>query len=182
MDRVSMASELKKFPTICPKTSKVTRRRRAMAIVGVISDTHSLLRDEAKRALEGSELIIHAGDIGSQEVIDHLSEIAPVKAVRGNIDKSTWAERYSLDEVIEVEGRYLYVIHDIKEIDLNPAAAGFDVVISGHSHQPSCEKIDGVLYLNPGSAGHRRFKLPITLATLNVTANIVKANIHELVT
>lgn len=144
-------------------------------IVGVISDTHGLLRPEAAAALEGCDAIVHAGDIGRPEVLDALGAIAPVTAIRGNVDK--WADMLPDTEVVEIDGRYLYLIHDVKQLDLDPQAAGFDAVISGHSHQPDMHERDGVLYLNPGSAGPRRFKLPVTVARLNVSGDQVQASI-----
>lgn len=149
--------------------------------IGVISDTHGLLRPEAIEALRGSELIVHAGDIGSEDVVARLSEIAPVVAVRGNVDSAAWAEKYPLDEVVKVGGKHLYVLHNLNEIDLDPVAAGFDVVVSGHSHNPAIQKKGGVLYVNPGSAGPRRFRLPIAVARLNITSNGIQAHVHELV-
>lgn len=143
--------------------------------VGVVSDTHSLVRPETVRALRGVDLVIHAGDIGDQSVLDALGEIAPVKAVRGNIDRGAWAERLPLTEVVEVESSLIYVIHEIGQLDLDPAAAGFHAVISGHSHKPSCETRDGVLFLNPGSAGPRRFTLPVALALLRVSGTDLEA-------
>lgn len=151
-----------------------------MTIVGVISDTHSLLRPEASEYLCGSDIIVHAGDIGSVDVIVELEEIAPVKAIRGNIDKGSWADEFPEVEVVEVHGKYLYILHNLNDLDLDPIAAGIDVVISGHSHVPKIEEIDGVLYLNPGSAGPRRFKLPIALARVLVTESDVFAEIHEI--
>jgi len=151
-----------------------------MTIVGVISDTHSLLRPEASEYLCGSDIIVHAGDIGSVDVIVELEKIAPVKAIRGNIDKGSWADEFPEVEVVEVHGKYLYILHSLNDLDLDPIAAGFDVVISGHSHVPKMEEIDGVLYLNPGSAGPRRFKLPIALAKLSVTESNISAEIHEI--
>jgi len=135
--------------------------------IGVISDTHGLLRVAAIEALQGSELIIHAGDIGGPEVLQALREIAPVVAVRGNTDGQKWA---SLPEtaVVEAYGGLIYVLHDVKSIDLNPETAGFRMVISGHSHQPSRSEKNGVIYLNPGSAGPKRFSLPIGLARLDL--------------
>lgn len=144
-------------------------------IVGVISDTHGLLRPEAAAALEGCDAIVHAGDIGRPEVLDALGAIAPVTAIRGNVDK--WADMLPDTEVVEIDGRYLYLIHDVKQLDLDPQAAGFDAVISGHSHQPDMHERDGVLYLNPGSAGPRRFKLPVTVARLNVSGDRLQASI-----
>ena len=149
-------------------------------VIGVISDTHGLLRPEAVEALRGVELILHAGDVGSPEVLDSLKGIAPVVAVRGNNDKGTWAEGLPLWEVAEVGVVFIYMIHDVKEIDLNPTAAGFQVVVSGHSHKPSVEERKGVLYVNPGSAGPRRFKLPISVARLTVSGETVNAEVVEL--
>lgn len=151
-----------------------------MKVVGVISDTHSLLRPEAIDYLRGSDLIIHAGDIGSAEIVDELKQIAPVVAVKGNIDSGRWAEAYPDVEVTELEGKHLYVLHNLNDMELDPVAAGFDVVISGHSHQPKIKEVDGVLYLNPGSAGPRRFKLPIALAKIAVSLSGVTAEIHEI--
>ena len=147
-------------------------------IIGVISDTHGLLRPEAKAALGECDAIIHAGDIGKPDVLDELAEIAPVTAIRGNVDK--WAVDLPDTEVVEIDGRYLYVLHDLKRLDLDPKAAGFDAVIFGHSHAPSVQTRDGVLYLNPGSAGPRRFTLPIALARLTVGDAGLDAAIVEL--
>jgi putative phosphoesterase len=151
-----------------------------MAIIGVISDTHGLLRPQACEFLHRVDAIVHAGDIGSADVIAELQSIAPVTAIRGNIDKDAWANAFPKVEVIEVDGRYIHILHNLNDLDLDPVAAGFDVVISGHSHQPKCETIDGVLYLNPGSAGPRRFKLPIAVARLSITASGIHAQIEEL--
>ncbi len=153
-----------------------------MKTVGIISDTHSLLRPQAIDILDDSDLIVHAGDIGSIEVIHRLSEIAPVLAVRGNIDKGDWANQFPQEEVVEVGGKYLYALHNLNEIDLDPAAAGFDIVISGHSHKPSVQTKNGVLFLNPGSAGPRRFTLPIAIAKINITSKGIEAHVHELTT
>jgi putative phosphoesterase len=136
--------------------------------VGVISDTHGLLRPEALRALEGVQLIVHAGDVGRAGILADLGRIAPVTAVRGNVDYGPWADALPLTEVVGVESSCLYVLHDLGELDLDPTAAGFHAVISGHSHVPLAETRSGVLFLNPGSAGPRRFKLPISLAILTV--------------
>jgi hypothetical protein len=135
-------------------------------IIGVISDTHGLLRPEAVDALRGSERIIHAGDLGGRDVLDELAAIAPVTAVRGNIDKGAWAKTLPETQVLDAGGILIYVLHDLAQLDLKPEAAGFRVVISGHSHTPTEETRSGVLYLNPGSAGPRRFKLPVSLARL----------------
>ncbi len=146
-------------------------------IIGVISDTHGLLRPEALDALHGSEHIIHAGDIGAPEIIGELSKIAPVTAIRGNVDVQTWAREFPETEVVELAGKTIYVIHDVNAMDLNPAGAGFDAVISGHSHQPKQEMKNGVLYLNPGSAGPRRFKLPISVAKLIIEVHRISAEV-----
>ena len=144
------------------------RADRAGGFVGVISDTHGLLRPEALEALRGSELIIHAGDIGGAEVIEALRRVAPVVAVRGNNDRGAWAEAFAEYEAVELGGTLVYVLHDLNELNISPSAAGFRVVVSGHSHKPLAEERRGVLYLNPGSAGPRRFKLPVTLAHLRL--------------
>ena len=148
--------------------------------VGVISDTHGLLRPEAVAALAGVERIVHAGDIGSPEVIAALARIAPVSAVRGNNDRETWAAGIPETEVVEVGDVSLYVLHDVHELALDPRAAGFAAVIAGHSHQPKLDERDGVLYLNPGSAGPRRFKLPISLARLTITGTRLDARLVTL--
>jgi putative phosphoesterase len=149
-------------------------------IVGVISDTHGLLRPEAFELLRGSEHIIHAGDIGSAEIIPALEKIATVTAIRGNVDTQAWARSLAETEVVELGGLHIYVIHDAHALDLNPKAAGFAAVISGHSHQPKQERRDGVLYFNPGSAGPRRFKLPITLGRLEITGGNINAEIVQI--
>jgi putative phosphoesterase len=148
--------------------------------IGIISDTHGLLRPEAVEALAGVDHIIHAGDIGRPEVIEGLRSIAPTTAVRGNVDKGEWAAAYPHTEFVSLGGRSFYVLHNRDELDLDPAAAGIDVVVSGHSHQPKIETVGGVLYLNPGSAGPRRFSLPIALATLELIADAMRPCIHEL--
>jgi len=149
-------------------------------IVGVISDTHGLLRPEALDLLRGSEHIIHAGDIGEPEIIPRLERIAPVTAIRGNIDRSAWAQRFPETEMVELGGLHLYVIHDLNALDLNPKAAGVAVVISGHSHQAKQEVKEGVLYFNPGSAGPRRFKLPVTLGKLEIRSERAHGEILEI--
>lgn len=138
------------------------------ARIGVISDTHGLLRPRAERALEGSELIVHAGDVGRPEILEALRKIAPVVAVRGNVDTAAWTEALPRTQVVQARDATLYVLHDLNELDLNPAAAGFQMVISGHTHKPAQFEKDGVLYLNPGSAGPRRFALPVTVARLRL--------------
>jgi putative phosphoesterase len=151
-----------------------------MPRIGLISDTHGLLRPEALRALAGAELIVHAGDIGGPEVLEALRALAPLVAVRGNNDRGPWATALAETETVETGGRSLYVLHDLKTLDLDPRAAGFDAVIAGHSHQPRIERRDGVLYLNPGSAGPRRFRLPVALARLDVGATGLDAEIVRL--
>lgn len=148
-------------------------------IIGVISDTHGLLRPEAVELLRGSEHIIHAGDIGALEIIPELERIAPVTAIRGNVDTQPWARKFPETEVVELDGLHIYVIHDANAIDLNPKAAGFAAVISGHSHQPKQEIRDGVLYFNPGSAGPRRFKLPISVGRLEIVGGKMSAETLE---
>ncbi len=153
---------------------------KSRGFVGVISDTHGLLRPEALEALAGSELIIHAGDIGGPEVLEGLGRVAPVVAVRGNNDRGAWADSLPEYEAVEVGGAFVYVLHDLKELDIAPAAAGFRVVVSGHSHKPLAEERRGVLYLNPGSAGPRRFKLPVTVARLKLRGGDADAEIINL--
>ena len=149
-------------------------------IIGVISDTHGLLRPEALELLRGSEHIIHAGDIGSPDIITAMEKIALVTAIRGNVDTQSWARRFAETEVVELAGLHIYVIHDLNALDLNPKAAGFAAVISGHSHQPKQQMKDGVLYFNPGSAGPRRFKLPISVGRLQILNGGIEAEILEL--
>lgn len=148
--------------------------------LGVISDTHGLLRPHAVAALRGCDLIIHAGDVGNAEVIARLSDIAPTFAIRGNVDTGAWAARLPPNEIVEVGALLFYVLHDIAELDLDPPTAGFAAVVFGHSHQPSIETRDGVLYLNPGAAGPRRFKLPVSLARVAVTGREMRPEIVEL--
>jgi putative phosphoesterase len=148
--------------------------------VGVVSDTHGLLRPEAASALRGSDFIVHAGDVGKLEVLEQLRAIAPTLAVRGNVDGGAWATALPLREVLAVGPLHLYVLHDLAELDLDPKAAGFAAVISGHSHRPHTEVRDGVLYLNPGSAGPRRFSLPVTVARLQVVGRRLTHEIVEL--
>jgi putative phosphoesterase len=141
---------------------------RTAAAIGLISDTHGLLRPEVLVALRGSDLIIHAGDVGKPEIIDQLRALAPVVAVRGNIDKGDWAFQLPETAVVEAGPALIYVLHDIGQLNLDPAAAGFRAVVSGHSHKPGQTERDGVMYVNPGSAGPRRFHLPITVARLDL--------------
>jgi uncharacterized protein len=149
-------------------------------LIGVISDTHGLLRPEAIEALRGSEHIIHAGDVGSPEILEELSVIAPVTAVQGNVDKGAWSRRLRESEVLELGGISIYVLHDLAQLDLKPKAAGFAAVISGHSHVPKQETRDGVLYFNPGSAGPRRFKLPVSMGRLILEDGGVRGELLQL--
>jgi hypothetical protein len=148
--------------------------------VGLISDTHGLLRPEATAALRGSDFIVHAGDIGDSSILDRLSEIAPITAVRGNNDKGKWASHIPETEVLEVGAALIYVVHDLAELEINPAIGGFKVVVSGHSHQPVVEWRDDVLFINPGSAGPRRFRLPVSVATLTIAHKAITPRLIEL--
>lgn len=136
--------------------------------IGVISDTHGLLREEARTRLEGCDLIVHAGDVGDPAVLEDLGRIAEVVVVRGNMDHGLWARDLALTEHVTVEDRQIHVVHNIETLDLDPAAAGIDVVVYGHSHKPAVDWKDGVLYLNPGSIGPKRFHLPVSMAYLHV--------------
>jgi putative phosphoesterase len=149
-------------------------------LIGVISDTHGLLRPEARIALAESEHILHAGDVGDPGILDALSDIAPVTAIRGNIDVAGACAKLPETEMLRLGNTVFYMIHWVNTLDLNPAAAGVDVVVSGHSHKPSIEKKNGILYLNPGSAGPRRFRLPISVALISVNGNKVEARIVDL--
>jgi putative phosphoesterase len=149
--------------------------------IGVISDTHGLLRPEALAALRGSQHIIHAGDIGDPGILDKLGEIAPVTAIRGNVDRSAWASSIPDTNVLEIGGITIYVIHNLQGLDLKPSAAGFAAVIYGHSHVPKREMKDGVLFFNPGSAGPRRFRLPVTLGKLRIRNQRLETEIVELI-
>jgi uncharacterized protein len=149
-------------------------------LIGIISDTHGLLRPEALTALAGSDHIIHAGDIGGPAILDKLAEIAPVTAVRGNVDRGAWAKKIPETNVLEAGGVSIYVIHDLQELDLKPEAAGFAAVIYGHSHVPKAETNNGVLYFNPGSAGPKRFRLPVTLGKLHSHGKQLEAEIVDL--
>lgn len=166
----------------------ILRTLRPLKTIGLISDTHGLLRPEAVRALAGVRYIIHAGDIGGPEILEDLRRIAPVHAVRGNNDKGAWASEVPLYLELELEGVSIHVLHDVKEIELlrthrpliDPRAAGFSVVVSGHSHKPSVTERDGVQFVNPGSAGPRRFRLPVTIASLDVTTGAPRARIIQI--
>ncbi len=149
--------------------------------IGLISDTHGLLRPEALDFLSGCEHIVHAGDIGGQHVLDALGALAPVTAVRGNNDGAAWARTLPAKQVVRLEGACLLVLHDLADLDLVPADEGVDVVICGHSHQPRIERRDGVIFVNPGSAGPRRFTLPVTAAELIVSDEAIVPRIVEIV-
>jgi putative phosphoesterase len=150
-------------------------------LLGIISDTHGLLRPEAEEALRGVDLIIHAGDVGHPEVLSKLKRIAPVFAVRGNVDTAPWTHELPTTTVVEAGNATFYVLHVLDHLDLRPEAAGFHFVISGHTHQPMQRERNGVIYLNPGSAGPRRFHLPVTLARLDLANHPWKAEFVELV-
>ena len=151
------------------------------ALLGVISDTHGLLRPEALMALEGVDRIIHAGDIGPPEILGELEAIAPVTAVRGNMDGGGWTRDLHGTEVVEIGGATIYVLHDLSQLDLNPEAAGFQAVVFGHTHQPEVRRADGILYLNPGSAGPVRGSKPISLALVDVVEGRLTPRIIPLV-
>jgi putative phosphoesterase len=155
------------------------RITKAIKQIGLISDTHGLVRPEVPSVLQDVDLILHAGDIGAAEVLDELNQIAPVYAIRGNNDRGVWARGIPDTMIISIGMHKLYVIHALQDLDLKPAAAGFRAVISGHSHKPSAVTRDGVLYVNPGSAGPRRFKLPVALGKLHVRTNEVSAELID---
>ena len=150
-------------------------------IIGVISDTHGLLRPEALKAMRGCERIIHAGDVGSADVLSQLRDIAPVIAVRGNVDSEAWAMRLPRTATVKIGSHTVYVLHVLEDLEIEPSPAGISAVVFGHSHKPSIETREGVLYLNPGSAGPRRFRLPVTVARLHVSGTIIRPEIVELV-
>lgn len=166
-----------------PESPPLRTENRELPIrIGVISDSHGLLRPEAVGALRGSDHIIHAGDVGAPEILESLAALAPVTVVRGNVDRAAWARRLPETEVLELGAISIYVLHDIARLDLNPKAAGFAAVISGHSHIPKQESRDGVLYFNPGSAGPRRFKLPVSIGQLRVEGGRVRGELVTLLT
>jgi uncharacterized protein len=150
-------------------------------IIGVVADTHGLLRSQVISALRGSDRIIHAGDIGNLQILDKLGEIAPVTAVRGNVDRGTWAKKIPATGVLEVRGVSIYVLHVLQQLDLKPEVAGFAVVVSGHSHAPKQDTKNGVLYFNPGSAGPQRFGLPVTVGKLVVSGDQVNGEILNVI-
>ena len=151
-----------------------------MRFAGIISDTHGLLRPEALSALKGSELIIHAGDIGNPQILEELTRIAQVFAVRGNTDRGAWAHAVPESRIVEFNGYSVYVLHDLDQLDLDPTSANFRAVITGHTHRPKVESKDGVLYFNPGSAGPRRFQLPVSVGKLTVADGALAAEIIDL--
>jgi hypothetical protein len=148
--------------------------------IGVISDTHGLLRPEAVAALRNVDQILHAGDVGDPVILDALRSIAPLTAIRGNIDQTGICARLSATEWIELGGHSIYMLHDLAQLDLDPAAAGISLVISGHSHQPKIEQRKGILYFNPGSAGPRRFSLPVSLGLLEITKTAIAPRLIDL--
>jgi len=151
-----------------------------MSVVGVISDTHGLLRPEALTALAGSDYVIHAGDVGDEEILEALRAVAPLTVVRGNVDTQPWAQKLPHGDMLEVEGVRIYVVHDLGTLDITPAAAGVHVVVYGHSHHPDHFARGGVVYFNPGSAGPRRFRLPITVGRIEIKNGVPHAKIVEL--
>jgi uncharacterized protein len=157
-----------------------TPKKSALHVIGLISDTHGLVRPEALQALEGVELIIHAGDIGKLEVVSALKSIARVVAIKGNIDRGIWAQSLPDTKWVKAGDTKLFIIHNLRELGLDPVARGYQVVVSGHSHKPSVLSRDGVLFVNPGSAGPRRFKLPVAVGKLFIHNNKVDAEIIEL--
>jgi putative phosphoesterase len=148
-----------------------------LTVFGIISDTHGLLRPEALRALRGSDRILHAGDVGAPEILEALAQIAPVTAIRGNVDTEPWARTLPATEVVNAGGVSIFMLHNLAQLDLKPAAAGFHVVIYGHTHHPKMEERNGVLYFNPGSAGPRRFNLPVSVGKLMIEGGKVRAKL-----
>jgi hypothetical protein len=151
-----------------------------LTVFGIISDTHGLLRPEALRALRGSDRILHAGDVGAPEILEALAQIAPVTAIRGNVDTAPWARTLPATEVVNAGGVSIFMLHNLAQLDLKPEAAGFHVVIYGHTHHPKMEEKNGVLYFNPGSAGPRRFNLPVSLGKLMIEEGKVRAKLVSL--
>jgi putative phosphoesterase len=155
-------------------------QKKDSVLIGVISDTHGLMRPEALDALKDADLIIHAGDIGRDIILDELKSIAPVIAVRGNMDREGWAYQLPFTETVEIKDTLIHVMHELNRIDLDPETSGIRVIISGHTHKPAIVKQDGILFVNPGSAGPRRFRLPVSVALLTVNKKQVRAKIVEL--
>ena len=149
-------------------------------IVGIISDTHGLLRPEAAKLLKGVNIIIHAGDIGGVEIVSMLKQIAPTKAIHGNVDNEKWADNFPETLELKILKKNIFVVHNVKDFKFKPEENKYDVIISGHSHKPSIKKENGILYLNPGSAGKRRFNLPITIAKLKIVGDEISARIIDL--
>jgi len=174
---ISGTAEAVPYPKSFVRKNRDHRRIETPILIGVISDTHGLLRPDALAALRGSEHIIHAGDVGAPEILDELGAIAPVTAIRGNIDNGAWARRLPDTEVVEVGGISIYVLHDLAHLDLKPEAARFRAVIYGHSHVPKQEMRGAVLYFNPGSAGPKRFRLPVTVGRLTLEGGTVRAEV-----
>jgi putative phosphoesterase len=178
---VGAAAQTRARTTTEEAAEKTARRSVADALtVGLISDTHGLLRPEAIAALAGVERIIHAGDIGGPDLLESLRRIAPVDAVRGNNDKGPWAREVPPTTTLQVGSVWIHVLHDVTELDLDPIAAGLQVVVAGHSHKPAVTERDGVLYVNPGSAGPRRFSLPVTVGFLDILGDRVTARILDI--
>lgn len=148
--------------------------------IAILSDTHGLLRPEVEQALAGCDHILHAGDIGAKEVLDRLERIAPVAAVRGNMDAGSWSRSLPVNEMVEIAGVCFYILHDLHQLDLEPSAAGIHVVVSGHTHRPEILRKDGVIYLNPGSAGHRRFNYPVSVARVGIENGALDPRIIEI--
>ena len=157
-----------------------TEKNNDRHVIGIISDTHGLIRPQALEVLQGVDFIIHAGDIGKPEVVSALKAIAPVAAIKGNIDSGAWAKLLPDTKLVKAGGMRLFIIHNVRELDCDPVARGFQVVVSGHSHKPSVSTRDGVLFVNPGSAGPRRFKLPVAVGKLFIQNKQVNAEIIEL--
>jgi len=149
-------------------------------IVGILSDTHGLLRPQVAQSLAGCDHILHAGDVGDKAVLDTLSRIAPLAAVRGNMDYGTWSNSLPVREMVEIDGISFYLLHDLYQLDLEPSAAGIQVVVSGHTHRPEIFRKGGVIYLNPGSAGHRRSNHPVSIALVRIGNGIVSPRIVEI--
>ncbi|MBC2713256.1 MAG: metallophosphoesterase family protein [Desulfosarcina sp.] len=148
--------------------------------IGILSDTHGLLRPEVEKALSGCDHILHAGDVGDQDVLDRLERIAPVVAVRGNMDTGSWSNSLPVNEMVEIGGVFFYILHDLYHLDLDPSAAGIHVVVTGHTHQPEIFQKDGVTYLNPGSAGHRRLNYPVSIGMIDSINGKMSARIVEI--
>ena len=148
--------------------------------IGILSDTHGLLRPQVEQALSGCQHILHAGDVGDGQVLTRLGRIAPVMAVRGNMDYGSWSQVLPITEMVDIQGIFFYVLHDLNQLDLDPSAAGIHVVVSGHTHQPSVFQKNGITYLNPGSAGHRRFNYPVSIARVRIEDGAVIPRIIEI--